>query len=362
MADKIKYRYALDEQGRTVCIDDVCENDKKLHTYYCIGCGATMIARTGKIKKWHFAHKGTEEHCNPETYLHKLAKRLVMDKFYNTNSFEVSYWQDVKCSLLQTCAFAEKYNCHCKMLKTYDLKKYYDTCKEEQPIDNFVADLLLTNSENADRKPILIEIQVTHECEEQKKNSGLRIIELRIEDENVIKDLLKTSLKENASADRDIDTIGFAKFYNFERKCKEPEPIEVKNLKKFLLEKSGYSEIESIGCSHYSTKKNYGNDTFEVFIDERHDLWAYQYGLLLAIQRGFITRACCFCKNYYNIDFNVRFRDTNKFCHKYGEPKNPSLTYAQQCNNYSEDKELIMETQYSLPTTIIPWEFECPPD
>lgn len=314
-----------------------------------------MIARTGKIKKWHFAHKGTDEHCDSETYLHKLAKHLVKDKFYNSDSFEVSYYQDVKCSLLQTCAFAEKSECHYKILKTYDLKKYYDTCKKEQPIDNFVADLLLTNSENADRKPILIEIQVTHECEVEKKNSGLHIIELRIEDEDGIKNLLKSALKENAYAERDIDTIGYAKFYNFERKCKEPEPIEAKNITRFYLYNSGKAYIDSTPCNLSSKRANEAS-IFEVcFDDDGDDFLIYYLGYLLAIQNGFITKACCFCK-YFRKGFEVGNGEESTFCclyKKYGTPKNPIQTHASKCEYYRESKENITFVKGNMPKYII---------
>lgn len=40
-----------------------------------------MIPRMGEVRSWHFAHRGDEDHCGTETYLHKLAKRLVKDKF-----------------------------------------------------------------------------------------------------------------------------------------------------------------------------------------------------------------------------------------------------------------------------------------
>ena len=355
MANDIKYRYALDEQGRTVCIDDISDDDKMTHTYFCISCGAIVIPKRGKIKKWHFAHKGTEEHCNPEKYLHKLAKRLVREKFYNSDSFEVSYYQDVKCSLLQTCAFAEKYECHYKMLKTYDLKKYYDTCEEERPIENFRADLLLTNSKIPDRDPILLEMQVTHECEEEKKNSKLHIIELRIEDEDGIKNLLKTTLKENANADRDIDTIGFAKFYNFEKKCKIPEPIEAKTISRFYLYNSGKAYVDYSPCK-LSSKKLNDASIFEVCFDDIGGIFIlYYFGYLLAIQNGIITKACCFCK-YFRKGSKGGNEEDSTFCcmyKKYGTPKNPIQTHASKCEYYRESKENITYLKGDMPKYII---------
>ncbi|MBR5644223.1 MAG: hypothetical protein IKW77_08550 [Salinivirgaceae bacterium] len=354
MTNDIKYIYALDEQGQTVSINDIPNEDKSLHTYHCISCNAAMIPRMGKVRKWHFAHKGTEEHCNPETYLHKLAKRLVKEKFDDSNSFEISYYQDVKCSLLQTCSLAQKSDCHYKMLKTYDLKKYYDTCNVEQPIDNYIADLLLTNSKQPSIKPILIEIQVSHECEIEKKKSGLHIIELRIKDENGITDLLKTDLKENSYADRDIDNIGFAKFYGFTRKCKEPEPLEVKRINRFYLYYTGNSYVESISCKYQPENKIKTRTLFEVSIGETK-LSTYKMGYLLAIQNGVITRACCFCK-YYRSGFDVGKGDNSTFCclyKNYGTPKNPIETHAQECEYYRDNEEDIDFIEKHMPKYII---------
>ena len=356
MVNNIKYHYALDEQGQTVSIDNVSNEDKSLHTYQCISCNAAMIPRMGKVRKWHFAHKGTEEHCNPETYLHRLAKRLVREKFYNSKSFKISYYQDVECSLFQTCTFAEKGECHCELLKTYDLKKYYDTCKEEQPIDNYIADILLTNSKIPSIKPTLIEIQVSHECEIEKKNSGLHIIELRIKDETEISDLLKAPLKENPYADRDVDNIGFAKFYGFNGKCKEKEPIDARDINRFHLFYSGKAFVNSTHCNLSSKKINKAS-IFEVCFDDNDidETLAYYYGYLLAIQNGIITKSCCFCK-YYIDGFEVGKGENSTFCRIYkkcGTPKNPIQTHAQKCEFYRELKEDVETLKEHMPKYII---------
>ena len=77
-----------------------------------------------------------------------------------------------------------------------DLKQFYDTCTEEAQIDGFVADLLLTNSNNPKIQPLLIEICVTHACEEDKIKSGLKIIEITIKKEKEVVDVLEKELLE----------------------------------------------------------------------------------------------------------------------------------------------------------------------
>lgn len=84
----VKYHYALDEQERLVCIDDVSIEDRQAHSYHCLNCGAGMIPRMGKVRSRHFAHRGDEDNCGNETCLHKLAKRLIKEKFYREGAVE----------------------------------------------------------------------------------------------------------------------------------------------------------------------------------------------------------------------------------------------------------------------------------
>lgn len=59
-------RFALDETGREISIDNVPDDlrERHLHTYTCPGCKNTLIARKGMLRIHHFAHeKGAE--CDP---------------------------------------------------------------------------------------------------------------------------------------------------------------------------------------------------------------------------------------------------------------------------------------------------------
>ena len=76
----VKYKYALDEQGRLVSIKQAYLERKEGHSYHCIGCDAGMIARLGEVRDWHFAHRGDKIHCGAETYLHMVAKRLIKEE------------------------------------------------------------------------------------------------------------------------------------------------------------------------------------------------------------------------------------------------------------------------------------------
>ena len=77
---QIQFRYALDENGNVISIDDVPIEYSRRGRYYFPGTGAEMIARKGKKVAWHFAHKDG----NPgalETYLHNTGKYLFKQVF-----------------------------------------------------------------------------------------------------------------------------------------------------------------------------------------------------------------------------------------------------------------------------------------
>ena len=361
---RVKYHYALDEQDRLVCIDEVGEEDRHAHSYHCLNCGAGMTLRMGEVRSWHFAHRGDEDHCGTETYLHKLAKRMIKEKFDREESFEVGYYRDVECSDQGICPFAKPEECHVWRLDTFDLKQFYDTCDEEQSVDGYIADLLLTSSEKPDREPVLIEIQVSHKSTDQKLQSGLRIIEIRIKTEEDIKSLLRSPIVENPEAKfghvRDVETIGFAKFHNFKKKASSPEPLEKRGIQRFYLFRSGKAFVTNMdefkSCREIHKKDN-NKAIFEASIDcfylDSHS--PYEFGYMAAMQNGIQVRTCQFCK-YHRSGYEVGFGRDPIFCclyKKYGTPENPEPQYARQCEYYREDKAQMDEIRRLMPPIVV---------
>ena len=177
---KYKYAYIDDDRDNVISIDEITVQNRKQHKYYCIGCGKELLPRAinSKCRKPHFYHK-EEVSCSVETYLHKLTKHVLKRKFDDNPTFSVEYVISKECSN-NSCKYK---NSRCREESSpykIDLKKYYDTCTIEKRINNFVADLLLTNSKKPNTKPTLIEVCVNHPCSEVKRNSGLRIIEIKI--------------------------------------------------------------------------------------------------------------------------------------------------------------------------------------
>lgn len=352
---QIKYHYALDECGNLTDINTLSEEDRHAHSYKCLGCGAEMLPRMGQVRTWHFAHRGNEA-CSSETYLHNLAKRLVKEKFDSADAFEIEYHRTTTCSNLETCKFAVEHDCKETKTEKYDLKEYYDTCKEEQPVNGFVADLLITDSRKPERAPVLIEIQVSHKSTEEKINSGLKIIELKIKTEEDILALLRSPLRETQGSDygfgRNKDADRAVKFFGFKRDGFAP--LAVRHIPHFYMYKSGKAYFDNLDeefspCREAQNKKN-KYASMEIAIDcGRFDreFSPYEYGYMIARQNDLQIRTCYLCKYWKYNDFD----GLNLCClyKKCGTPQHPEPNEAMTCSYYREDKSHTQEILATLP-------------
>ena len=358
--DGILYHSAFDENGNVVDIDTIKPEERHSHSYTCIACGAELIPRLGHERAKHFAHKVDSEHCSSETYLHKLAKLKLKQKFDRDSEFCVQYYRDVKCSDKGICSFYCEASCHKKVLKCVDLKKHYDTCEEEKPVDGFVADLLLTKSDVPKRPPVLLEINVTHESSDAKKRSGKRIIEIGITSEDDIHRLLDGPITELNGDDhswgRRKHTMKSIEFYGFKRFLFETEPLNERQVSKFYLLKNGkpyVNQLDDIRHCRESRIKDDERAIFEVSIDS--DIFArpslYDYGYLLARENGIQVKTCQFCK-YHKDGYITGMGSSPIFCclhKKYGTPENPESRYAKNCEYYREDIQLLKIIKATMP-------------
>ena len=185
-SSQIQFRYALDENGKVVSINDVPIEYSKRGRYFFPGTGAEMIARKGKKVAWHFAHKDGNSGAL-ETYLHNTGKYLFKQVFEASDKFTISLQAPAVCLHAGDCPVEERYPCHFKDYTTFDLKVYYDKCEIEKDFtvgnDTFRPDVLLLPN-NAKHDPIFVEIEVTHASTYKKRYSGIRIIEIKLENED----------------------------------------------------------------------------------------------------------------------------------------------------------------------------------
>ena len=134
--------------------------------------------------------------------------------------------------------------------KTVELKKCLTRCTLEETVhanDNrFRADLLWSNPDNS-KNDILIEIKVTHECTQKKKESHKRIIEFEVHSEEDVESIIANDIQES-------DTV---KFYGFSPKDIVDEAMPARySLSKFIYYRTGKAFARSAcDCKTFRNRK-----------------------------------------------------------------------------------------------------------
>lgn len=293
--------YAVSKYGMLVHIKDA---HKSNDDFYCPFCRCRMIKKCGKKREWHFAHdyrfaNEEQKKCSYETYLHGYAKIRIKQWFDESKSLVLHLNKLYKCSLFDGC-FWRKIEDACVDIKkeSYDLKKFFNKCDVEKNIrlgeDVFRPDLLWYNEENPN-KYIFVEIKVTHECTEQKKNSDAHIIEFEVHSEEDVEKLV---------AGCEIEESEVIKYYGFkiDNVAVDGQITPQHKLDKFILYSSGkvYSPVKST-CFNYQKRVN--TSCFEMTLEENscHRDYFYRCGLIAAKEHNFDIRNCCICEYYKSI-------------------------------------------------------------
>lgn len=256
----LKYNYAYDESGRKISIKEVPEEGHLERNFICISCGMPMKACIGKERRY-FRHEQENLSCSNESYIHKLAKEFIKERFDNSDKFEVEYFQSISCSK-DTCKYEHSLCRGIREKTVINLKAIYDICTIEKTVikngSRYIADVLLERSDDPSVTPTFIEIFVHHECEEEKKQSGYPILELSVNDELEAENLATIPLFR--------ETDEKISLYNFKRDVKRPlyivdqESDLHKFAKKLIKERFESSEsfeidiIRNISCDNISCK------------------------------------------------------------------------------------------------------------
>ena len=201
----IKHRYAKGTNG-IININELSDSTRwDYGPYICYGCGNELIPKLGTIRAKYFSHKANIN-CSPETYLHQVAKEqftLTYQKCLFTNTpFIMRIEQTKQCNQFQELFAKEP--CKKVISNSVDLTKHFEQINIEKYLDNFTPDILLSSSKH--NEIFFVEIAVTHKCDENKINSGFRILEFQISTEEDLAVLM----------DNTIDTGNpLIKTYNF---------------------------------------------------------------------------------------------------------------------------------------------------
>ena len=223
MDKEVQYPFAFNEEGVLTSIDDVREETRHDHTYYCPACKHQMLPRLGKKNAHCFAH--SENHkCGLESYIHKTAKHILAERFNDPQiPFTISLTLERTCKYYDTCPEERSYICSAwRYKKQFELTQYYNAPAEEE-VDvcesdgatHFRPDVLL-KSRDEKRQDIFIEVYHKSKSKEKKTGSGHRIIEIRIRDFEALKALRTQEFFEESK-----DIV----FYNFEAPRATPDQI-----------------------------------------------------------------------------------------------------------------------------------------
>ena len=203
--DQIQFRYALCANSKIVDIFDLSTEDRGV--YECAGCLQNVIPVLGEKRQKHFRHKVAHE-CSAETYLHRMAK-LLFERHYRDclakkRPFFVEFQEPVQCLHCShgPCEVAPTY-------RAFDLTKAFTDIQCERRDGTLIPDLLLQTRSG---EILYVEIFVTHRVSLEKLDSGRRIIEIQIQNEEDLELIAKQNL---SCRDRRVN------LYNF-----KPEPVK----------------------------------------------------------------------------------------------------------------------------------------
>lgn len=374
----IKFHNATDTKGCVIHIDEVTKDNRAEH-YYCVGCGGEMSAVLGDKREHHFRHK--EAHCSWESYLHKLGKMRLKQRFDTQKEFVIKYYVEHHCDKSSSCKLESIYRdkkCNRRELLVFDLKKMFDTCEEEVTYKGFRADLMLSSKKHPEREPVFLEISVTHDCEPEKLASGIPIIELKIADE---KDVLRPLIEEDSLLGRnnpknpyDFNALPPIRFFNFKCKFETARPLE-----RFWVSKDDNGVLRSnciqdnLNCRNVTD--NHREDSLyevaipsEVVVNNRKPN-LYEFGMAKAINAGIDVRHCGFCDkyNYCNLNYTEEVEDKNTgekrkipkqiWMHQIPDNKVDKVAFANECKNYSHNRYFVYRVLNYL--RILPcWEWK----
>ena len=367
----ITYPNAVDENGDVHSIGSITPENRAEHKYFCLGCDKEMVPVLCKDKTDHFRHK-VNDLCNPETYLHNLAKKYLAKMFETQKKFEVSYYATNECPKKEACPLYSQFHwkeCFGVTLHTFDLKERYDTCQIEGVYNGYRADVLLTNSQDSDIPPVFLEVSVSHDCTSEKLESGLRIIEMKVRSEDDFKRPIVENkgpmvpIKEEPKPQYSYYRYyshpepepSFIMFYNFDR---EFQRSDIKKLDRFVLLTDGRMACQDdyVSCGEMENKHlkdtaievTFLNLHGEQFFRPKFDL--FNLGIAQALIRDLPARHCVYCARYRNCRipmeverYDYRTRQNVKvrelvFNRSVQDDKVDKFKFASSCRNWMLNK------------------------
>jgi len=278
--NNVQYQWAHDQEGHTVHISDITADNRR-QKFTCPNCKEILVPVIGTGKKApHFRHKNAEA-CSYESYVHAIAKEILAYRFNHCEKLEIKYHATKQCEKHDQCRMRQKLNLSCcepvALWNVIDLKQIYDTCEIEKGYGGFRADVLLSSSRDSSVRPLFLEVEFTHPCDEEKINSGHQIIEIKVGQE--------------MDAMAPLVEGWQVKFYNFERSL-PISPLELHRLSFIgtdeIIDRYEYTKVP---CTDSSV-----SDDCQMIIDSLVPL-TYLQASSIAAKHLPQYKDCLLCKN-----------------------------------------------------------------
>ena len=287
----IKYRYALDDE----LVIDIRSDEVPRKEYCCLSCGSVLVPVLGDVRQKHFRHK-TQIDCSSETYLHNLAKRV----FYQTYSdcladnspFIFEYKVPVQCNACNDhgpCDVGFEF-------KRTDLTKHFSKIELEARDGEFIPDILLKNA----KEQLYVEIAVTHFVEQNKAESGIRIIEINVSNESDIDLITSCCLSET---DHRICVKNLNPVPAFKRQTSNCS----KTVVSFVLYSNGKSWLGQVSVPEFEKLTRSPGVYVEKMSRYGADAFVSKIGELF--QKGIKIRNCWLCESHC-----LRYRTLDSYC------------------------------------------------
>jgi hypothetical protein len=319
-------------------------NAVKHQEYKCLTCGGRMCLAGGEDSRIrvHFRHidPGKEHSFNRETFLHEYTKQRIQQQMKQSERYMIGFNVEKTCGK-ELCGFDNRIYCKQREMYWWDLKECgYDIIRVEEKTkdgkeyDRFRSDVLLERSK-CSSDPIFIEVKVTHPCSTEKKNSGVRIIEIEIP---LDYDVEEHPLNFDRLVEGDMGNGITVRFYNFKnRNRKTSESLDKKEIKAIVWKDDGSVVylFHNQSCSKYGTRIWRGSKREIHFAIDYSDKAPVLAMKAVAALHGIPCKNCRFCsveKQEYG-----RYRK-KRFCNVTGE----DIGYgdlAEKCEHYSFSTE-----------------------
>lgn len=317
----VKYPEAVTADGKKALAFIIGQNPdlwvgQKFYTPGCEGSAEDemqfMHRKHRKGVTYFFRHKAkaVEDRKAPDRYLHNLAKVRLEERFNNsasTGEFWVKYYVKGGCPKYDTCPYKKHVECQNTPIpieKLINLRSLYDTCTREKGEDRYIADLLLTNSKDNSVKPLFLEVFVTHECSDKKKNSGNQIIELTIEkpedaNNEIIQNYGSVVDEFIFLKPENAPKVPQIKFYGFEE---TESPTIFPQLGNYtLIKENGKYQVSCRLQNCVDIGKNISDNTvlsISAPLDKLKNIDLYELGTAFAFKNGVPLRDCTLCAKY----------------------------------------------------------------